>query len=112
MSVSANRLWHPFADMSRVRGNELVIERGEGVWVFDSDGNRYLDATAALWYCMVGHGRERIAGATAAQMKQLAGYQTFDDAANPPVLELAERAIEIPQLLLDTYPLRCSERVK
>jgi adenosylmethionine-8-amino-7-oxononanoate aminotransferase len=55
------RLWHPFADMGAVRQGELVIERGEDVWVWDSEGRRYLDATASLWYANVGHGRPEIA---------------------------------------------------
>jgi len=38
--------WHPFADMAAVSKSELLIERGEGVWVFDAAGHRYLDATA------------------------------------------------------------------
>jgi adenosylmethionine-8-amino-7-oxononanoate aminotransferase len=44
-------------------GGELVIDRGEGAHVWDGDGRRYLDATAALWYCNVGYGREEIADA-------------------------------------------------
>ena len=36
--------WHPFADMGAVSRDELIIERGEGPWVFDADGTRYLDA--------------------------------------------------------------------
>ena len=59
------RLWHPFADMSAVRGSELVFERGEDVWVWDEAGNRYLDATASLWYANIGHGRPEIAAAVA-----------------------------------------------
>ena len=55
------RLWHPFADMGSVRAAELVIERGEDVWVWDREGRRYLDATASLWYANVGHGRPEIA---------------------------------------------------
>ena len=57
-------LWHPFSDMAAIRGNELVIERGEGVWLWDDQGNRYLDGSASLWYCNVGHGRAEIAGST------------------------------------------------
>ena len=65
------RLWHPFADMGAVRNSELVLERGEDVWVFDRDGRRYLDGTAALWYANAGHGRQEIADAVAAQMAKL-----------------------------------------
>ncbi len=84
-----SRLWHPFADMGAVRGSELVIERGEDVWVWDRDGRRYLDATASLWYANVGHGRPEIAAAVAAQMSKLEAYSAFGDFANEPALELA-----------------------
>ncbi|HLJ02084.1 MAG TPA: aminotransferase class III-fold pyridoxal phosphate-dependent enzyme [Solirubrobacteraceae bacterium] len=84
------RLWHPFADMGAVRGAELVLERGEDVWVYDRDGRRYFDGTAALWYCNVGHGRREIAEAAAAQMAKLESYQVFGDFANEPALELAQ----------------------
>ncbi|HEY2005838.1 MAG TPA: aminotransferase class III-fold pyridoxal phosphate-dependent enzyme [Solirubrobacteraceae bacterium] len=83
------RLWHPFADMGSVRRGELVIERGDDVWVWDSDGRRYLDATASLWYANVGHGRPEIAAAVATQMSRLEAYSAFGDFANPPALELA-----------------------
>ncbi len=83
------RLWHPFADMGSVKDHELVIVRGDDVWVWDSEGRRYLDATASLWYANVGHGRPEIAAAVAAQMKELEAYSAFGDFANPPALELA-----------------------
>jgi adenosylmethionine-8-amino-7-oxononanoate aminotransferase len=85
------RLWHPFSDMAAVRSSELVIERGDGIWVYDTDGNRYLDGTAALWYTNVGHGRQEIADAIAAQLAKLETYSIFGDIANPPALELADR---------------------
>ncbi len=84
-----SRLWHPFADMAAVAGNELVIVKGEGAWVTDSDGNRYLDASGALWYCNVGHGRAELASVAADQMARLASYQVFDQMANEPALQLA-----------------------
>ena len=85
------RLWHPFADMHAVRGDELVIDRGEGVHVWDEDGNRYLDATASLWCVNVGHGRTEIADAAARQLRTLASYSAFGAFANRPALDLAER---------------------
>jgi putrescine---pyruvate transaminase len=84
-------LWHPFSDMAAVRENEFVIERGEDVWVYDSDGKRYLDATASLWYVNVGHGRHEIADAVAEQMRKLSAYSTFGDFANEPARALAAR---------------------
>src|SRR5512133_423896 len=92
------RLWHPFADMHAVRGNEFVIARGEGVHVWDEDGNRYLDGTASLWCVNVGHGRAEIADAVNAQMRELATYQTFGVFANRPALDLAERLAALAPL--------------
>ncbi|TNC24582.1 aminotransferase family protein [Amycolatopsis alkalitolerans] len=84
-------LWHPFSDMAAVREGEFVVERGEDVWVHDTDGNRYLDATASLWYVNVGHGRAEIAEAAADQMRKLAGYSIFGDFTNEPARALAAR---------------------
>jgi putrescine---pyruvate transaminase len=89
-----SRLWHPFADMGAVRHDELVIERGEDVWVWDRDGRRYLDATASLWYCNVGHGRPEIAAAVAEQMEALEAYSAFGDFASEPALRLADALTE------------------
>ncbi len=85
-----SRLWHPFADMGAVRGAELVIDRGEDVWVWDEDGRRYLDASASLWYANVGHGRAEIRDAVSAQMSRLEAYSAFGDFANRPALDLAD----------------------
>ncbi len=91
-------LWHPFSDMAAVDGNELVFERGEGVHVWDTNGKRYLDGAASLWYCNVGHGRREIADAIAAQLDRLAGFHVFGDAANPPALALAKRLASLSPL--------------
>ncbi|HZD80601.1 MAG TPA: aminotransferase class III-fold pyridoxal phosphate-dependent enzyme [Actinomycetota bacterium] len=90
------RFWHPFADMAATETEgELVIERGEGVHVWDEGGRRYLDATAALWYCNVGYGREEIAAAAGAQLRKLPAYSAFGDLATRPAIELAERVAAI-----------------
>ena len=86
------KYWHPFADMGTVSSaGEFVVERGEGVNVWDDVGRKYLDATAGLWYCNVGFGRQEIADAAAAQMRTLPAYSNFGDFATRPTLELAER---------------------
>lgn len=77
--------------MATVAGNELVLERGDGVWVFDKAGRRYLDATASLWYCNVGHGRREIVDRVTEQMLRLEAYSTFGDLSNRPAMELADR---------------------
>jgi adenosylmethionine-8-amino-7-oxononanoate aminotransferase len=85
------RYWHPFADMHTVRDHELVLVRGAGAWIEDDDGRRYLDATAGLWYCNVGHGRTEIADAAAGQLSALAAFSNFGGFATAPTLDLADR---------------------
>jgi putrescine aminotransferase len=70
---------------------ELVLARGEGAHVIDESGRRYLDASAGLWFCNVGHGRQGLAHAAAHQMERLASYSAFGDLATRPALDLASR---------------------
>jgi adenosylmethionine-8-amino-7-oxononanoate aminotransferase len=70
---------------------ELILERGEGCHVWDDRGNRYVDATAGLWYANVGYGRTEIADAAAAQMRKLHAYSHYGDVSSRPTTELAER---------------------
>ena len=84
--------WHSFADMAAVQAHgEIVVDRGKGVYIWDEQGRRYLDATAGLWYCNVGYGREGIAEAAHAQLSKLSAYSTFGDLSNRPAIELCER---------------------
>ncbi|MDW5593449.1 aminotransferase class III-fold pyridoxal phosphate-dependent enzyme [Conexibacter stalactiti] len=87
----ASPLWHPFADMGAVARDKLVLERADGIWAWDAEGRRYLDATASLWYANLGHARDEIAAAIADQLGALDAYSIFGDYANQPALELAER---------------------
>ncbi|WP_278264002.1 aminotransferase class III-fold pyridoxal phosphate-dependent enzyme [Nocardia sp. AG03] len=87
-----NALWHGFADMGAVdRDGAFVVARGDGAYVYDTAGTRYLDATAGLWFANVGHGRAEIADAVAAQLRTIAHYSNFGDLTEPPVQELAEK---------------------
>lgn len=89
-------LWHGFSDMGSVeQRGEFVITRGDGAYVWDRSGTRYLDATAGLWFANVGHGRVRIADAVAAQIARIAAYSTFGDNAVDVTVELAERLATI-----------------
>jgi putrescine aminotransferase len=93
--AATTALWHPFARMSDVVGHEFMIDRAEGVWIWDRQGNRYLDATASLWYANVGHGRKRIADAMAEQVMRLDAYSIFGDYTNEPASELASRLARV-----------------
>ncbi|MBV9254089.1 MAG: aspartate aminotransferase family protein, partial [Actinobacteria bacterium] len=73
----------------------IKIVKGDGALVWDDLGNRYVDALASLWYCQVGHGRDRIVEAVNKQMHELAGWHTFDRFTNGPAEELTERLREL-----------------
>jgi adenosylmethionine-8-amino-7-oxononanoate aminotransferase len=88
------RLWHGFASMGAVDDAEFVVARGEGARVWDASGREYLDASAGLWFCSVGHGRQEIADAAARQMATLAAHHCFLDHANQPAIDLADRIVE------------------
>ena len=94
-ALPGGAFWHPFADMSAVAGHEFTLVRGEGAVVTDAQGRDYLDASAALWFCNVGHGRVEIAEAVALQMSTLAAYSTFGDNTTAPTVELAERIVDL-----------------
>jgi putrescine aminotransferase len=83
--------WHGFADMHVVKDAELVIREGQGVWVTDVAGNRYLDATAGLWYANVGFGRGEIADAVADQIRRISAYSSFGGYTTEPTVQLAGR---------------------
>lgn len=89
------RLWHPFANMATVAGDEFVVDRAQGVWLWTEDGKRILDATGSLWYSNIGHGRPEMADAVRDQLLKLDAYNIFNDYANRPALELADRLAEL-----------------
>jgi putrescine---pyruvate transaminase len=84
-------LWHPFSDMGAVADDKLVLARGDGIWVEDESGRRYMDATASLWCANLGHGRKEITRAVAQQLGTLDTFNIFGDYANRPALDLAQR---------------------
>ena len=89
--MTKSRFWHGFADMHTVADAEVVIRSADGVWLEDTAGRRYLDATAALWYCNVGYGRRAIADAVAEQLRRLPAYSSFGAYTSEPTLALADR---------------------
>jgi putrescine---pyruvate transaminase len=93
--MSSTSFWHPFADMAAARDSPFVVDRAEGVWVWDREGRRYLDGSASLWYANVGHGRREIADAVHAQMSRLEAYSTYGEMTNAPAEELASRLVAV-----------------
>lgn len=79
-------VYHP-----KSHANPLVIERGEGVWLYTTDGQKILDGMAGLWNVNAGYGREELAKAAYDQMKELAFTSNFSGMTNLPSIKLAEK---------------------
>ena len=85
-------LWtHKTQDHSWLSDEELVIDRGEGVWVWNQHGKKLMDGFAGLAVVNVGHGRREIAEAVAEQTVRLAYYPTTRQFSNRPAAELAAK---------------------
>ena len=69
--------------------------KGEGIYLWDSDGKRSLDGMSGLWCVNVGYGRKSISDAVYAQMQQLPFYNSFFNTTNVPAVELAKTLVEI-----------------
>ncbi len=85
--------WHPFTpqDAWTAPGHEpLVIVRGEGAWLWDSEGRRYLDGNSSIWTNIHGHGHPAINAAIRRQLDQIA-HSSYLGFANPRASELAAR---------------------
>ena len=90
-----DHLWHPFTPLAAwEQADPLVIERGEGVYLFDTEGNRYLDGVASLWCNVHGHRHPALDAALHAQIDKVA-HSTLLGVTHPPAIELARRLVEI-----------------
>jgi adenosylmethionine-8-amino-7-oxononanoate aminotransferase len=93
--LGRRHLWMHFTRMSAYDDHEIpIITRGEGCYVYDEHGNRYLDGLSALFCVNIGHGRADIAQAGADQAKEL-GFYTNWTFAHPRAIELAARIAEL-----------------
>ena len=87
---------HPFTNHRRMHaGGARIITEADGVYVRDSDGNRYLDAMSGLWCVNIGYGRVELAEVAEAQMRRLPYYNSFFRTAQLPAVELAEALAEV-----------------
>ena len=94
-AIDAAHHLHPFSDMKKLNAaGTRIIQRAEGVHVFDSNGKKYLDAFAGLWCVNVGYGRREIADAVFNQMNELPYYNTFFGTTTPPTTLLAQKITE------------------
>ncbi len=97
-SIDRKYFFHPSTHMKGHATGETpcrLVERGEGVYIYDADGNRLLDAFAGLYCVNVGYGRTEIADAIYTQAKELAFYHTYVGHSHEPAIRLAEKIIEM-----------------
>jgi adenosylmethionine-8-amino-7-oxononanoate aminotransferase len=88
-------LWHPFTQMSDwLDGHPVVIERGEGNYLIDTEGNRYLDGVSSLWVNLHGHDHPVLRARIHEQLDKLA-HSTLLGLAGVPSIELAEKLVGI-----------------
>ena len=88
-------LWHPFTQMQGfVKEELLIVARGDGPYLYDLQGRRYLDGVSSLWCNVHGHGRPELDRALLAQLENLA-HSTLLGLAHPPAIVLARRLAEI-----------------
>jgi adenosylmethionine-8-amino-7-oxononanoate transaminase len=88
-------VWHPFAQMKEWNdGKVVVIEKGEGSWLVDTDGRRYLDGVSSLWCNVHGHREKSLDTAVRKQLDKIA-HSTFLGLSNVPAIRLAKELVSI-----------------
>ena len=88
-------VWHPFTQHAQWPADEpLVIDRGSGVYLYDTDGRRYLDGVSSLWVTVHGHGEPAINDAVRAQLDRL-DHSTFLGLTHEPGIRVAEELLRV-----------------
>lgn len=87
---------HPYTNLAaHAEVGPMVIRRGDGIFIEDDQGRRYLEAMAGLWCASLGFSNRRLAQAGAQALATLPNYHTFNHRSNPATIELAERLLAI-----------------
>ena len=89
-------LVHPYTNLAdHEEKGPLVITRGEGIYVWDDDGNRYIEGLAGLWCTSLGFSEQRLVDAATQQLQNLPYCHIFAHRSTEPVIELAEQLISV-----------------
>ncbi|MGZ8383137.1 MAG: adenosylmethionine--8-amino-7-oxononanoate transaminase [Nitrospira sp.] len=88
-------LWHPFTQMQEWEQDiPLIIEKGKGSYLFDTEGRKYLDGTSSIWVNLHGHRHPRLDRALTSQLRNIA-HSTLLGLSNPPAIRLARELIRL-----------------
>ena len=95
-ALDAAHHMHPFTDNSALaQKGARIMKSAQGVWLTDTEGHKIIDGMAGLWCVNIGYGRKELADAAAAQMMELAYYNTFFQTTHIPAIALAAKIAEI-----------------
>ncbi|MCE9633984.1 MAG: aspartate aminotransferase family protein [Methylophilales bacterium] len=93
-AVDSAHYMHPFTDhKSLAAKGARIITKADGIYIWDSEGNKILDAMSGLWCVNVGYGRQELVDAATKQMQELPYYNSFFQTTNVPAVKLAERIV-------------------
>jgi 4-aminobutyrate---pyruvate transaminase len=107
-SIEARDVAYHIHSFTNARKNEedgpMIIDRGEGIYVYDNQGKEYIEGLSGLWSVAVGFNNQRLIETAAKQMKKLPFYHNFSSKAHPAVVDLAEKLATItPASVSKTY---------
>ncbi|MFA5839526.1 MAG: adenosylmethionine--8-amino-7-oxononanoate transaminase [Candidatus Margulisiibacteriota bacterium] len=93
--IDKQYIWHPFTQMKDwVVNEQLIIERGDGVYLYDTNGKKYIDGVSSLWVTVHGHRKKELNQAIKAQLDKIA-HSTLLGLGSVPSIELAKKLVEI-----------------
>lgn len=93
---NAQQIWHPMGHPGDLQANApTIINRAEGVHIFDIDGHQTIDAVGGLWCANLGYSNDAVKSAIADQLAELPYYSAFAGASNPPAIAAAEAVIDM-----------------
>ena len=89
-------LFHPNTNLiAHKESGPFILERGDGIYVYDTDGNKYIEGMAGLWCNALGHGNEELADAAMEQFKKFPYGNLFASKSHEPAIELAEKLVDL-----------------
>jgi len=100
---------HPQTNLLKhLETGPTIITHGDGVYIYDDTGKRFLDSGAALWCTSLGYKNERVARVAYEAMLRLPYFSLFRHHSNPPAIDLSEKLLEIAPVPMSKVLLQCS----
>lgn len=102
-------LIHPYTNLHAIRSTgPLVLERGKGIWVYDTEGKAYIEGMAGLWCTALGYGNEELVETAREQMLKMPFTHLFGGKSHDPAIELAEKLKEMAPMEVSKVFFGCS----